>query len=155
MGLSMDTLTHSPGLETNGSARTEFLPSESPMVMSKQPLRGFQSREDDRAGALDSVAFRRACILIGTAAMTSAGCYEMYEVLQVGGVTTLEWMVLALFVLLFAWVAFSFTSAVAVFLVLLPPKPDSLGIDPTATLPTIRSRNAMLLPTYNEDPYRI
>ena len=39
--------------------------------------------------------------------MTMAACYEMYEVLQVGGVTTLEWMVLVLFVLLFAWVAFS------------------------------------------------
>ena len=151
----MDTLTHSPGLETNGSARTEFLPSESPMVMSKQPLRGFQSREDDRAGALDSVAFRRACILIGTAAMTIAGCYEMYEVLQVGGVTTLEWMVLFLFVLLFAWIAFSFTSALAGFVVLLFRIKDPLGIDPGAPLPSIGSKNAMLLPTYNEDPHRI
>jgi membrane glycosyltransferase len=151
----MDTLTHSPGLETNGTAQMEFLPSESPMVMSKQPLRGFQRSEDNQLGGLHSVAIRRACIFTGTAAMTIAGCYEMYEVLQVGGVTTLEWMVLFLFVLLFAWVAFSFMSALAGFVVLLFRIRDPLGIDPQAPLPSIGSKNAMLLPTYNEDPHRI
>ena len=39
--------------------------------------------------------------------------------------------------------------------VLLFRKKDELGIDPTAPLPAIRSRTAMLLPTYNEDPYRV
>ena len=79
----------------------------------------------------------------------------MYEVLQVGGVTVLEWMVLVLFVMLFAWIAFSFMSALAGFAVLLVPTNDPLGIDPDAPLPSIGSRNAMLLPIYNEDPYRI
>jgi len=125
------------------------------MVMSKQMFQGFQRREDNQKAALDSVALRRACIFTGTAAMTAAGCYEMYEVLQVGGVTILEWMVLFLFVLLFAWIAFSFMSALAGFVVLLFRTKDPLGIDPAAPLPSIGSRNAMLLPTYNEDPYRI
>jgi membrane glycosyltransferase len=79
----------------------------------------------------------------------------MYQVLQVGGVTTLEWMVLGLFVLLFTWIAFSFMSALAGFMVLLFRIRDPLGIDPDAPLPSIASRNAMLLPTYNENPYRI
>jgi membrane glycosyltransferase len=57
--------------------------------------------------------------------------------------------------LLFAWIALSFTSSLAGFVVLLFRAKDPLGIDPAAPLPTIRSRNAMLLPTYNEDPYRI
>ena len=87
--------------------------------------------------------------------MTVAACYEMYHVLAVGGVTWLEWMVLVLFVLLFAWVAFSFMSALAGFLVLLLRTPDTLGIAPWAALPTIRGTSAMLLPTYNEDPHRI
>src|SRR4030081_806402 len=151
----MDTLTRSSGVEVNGNPATEFLPSESPLAMSKQALRGFHRREDNRTDALHPVAFRRACILIGTAALTIAGCYEMYEVLQVGGVTTLEWMVLFLFVLLFAWIAFSFMSALAGFVVLLLRIKDPLGIDPTASLPPIGSKNAMLLPTYNEDPHRI
>jgi membrane glycosyltransferase len=30
-----------------------------------------------------------------------------------------------------------------------------LGIDPAAPLPELRSRTALLLPTYNEDPYRV
>ena len=151
----MDTLTQSPDLESGGSVRTQFLPPESPMVMSKQQFQGFQRREDNQEAPLDSVALRRACIFTGTAAMTAAGCYEMYEVLQVGGVTILEWMVLFLFVLLFAWIAFSFMSALAGFAVLLFRTKDPLGIDPAAPLPSIGSKNAMLLPTYNEDPYRI
>jgi membrane glycosyltransferase len=151
----MDTLTQNPDLESGGSVRTQFLPPESPMVMSKQQFQGFQRREDNQEAPLDSVALRRACIFTGTAAMTAAGCYEMYEVLQVGGVTILEWMVLFLFVLLFAWIAFSFMSALAGFAVLLFRTKDPLGIDPAAPLPSIGSKNAMLLPTYNEDPYRI
>ncbi len=87
--------------------------------------------------------------------MTGAGCYEMYEVLEVGGVTMLEWTVLFLFVPLFAWIAFSFMSALAGCAVLLFRTRDPMGIDPDAPLPSIGSRNAMLLPTYNEDPYRI
>ena len=149
----MDTLTQNP--KPGGGVQTQFLPPESPMVMSKQTFQGFQRREDNQKAALDSVALRRACIFTGTAAMTAAGCYEMYEVLQVGGVTILEWMVLFLFVLLFAWIAFSFMSALAGFAVLLFRTKDPLGIDPAAPLPSIGSRNAMLLPTYNEDPYRI
>jgi membrane glycosyltransferase len=149
----MDTLMQNPN--SGGGVRTQFLPPESPMVMSKQIFHAFQRREDNQKAAFDSVALRRACIFTGTAAMTAAGCYEMYEVLQVGGVTILEWMVLFLFVLLFAWIAFSFMSALAGFAVLLFRTKDPLGIDPAAPLPPIGSRNAMLLPTYNEDPHRI
>src|SRR5438552_2609053 len=151
----MDTLTQHPDIKPNGGSRAQFLPPESPMAMSKQPLRDFESRAGDQSAALESVALRRACIFAGTAAMTGAGCYEMYEVLQVGGVTMLEWTVLFLFVPLFAWIAFSFMSALAGFAVLLLRTRDPLGIDPDAPLPSIESRSAMLLPTYNEDPYRI
>jgi membrane glycosyltransferase len=151
----MDTLAQNPNLRSDGGAPMQFLPPESPMAMSKQPLHGFETRQDSQKPDWASIAPRRVCIFAGTAAMTIAGCYEMYEVLQVGGVTTLEWMVLSLFVLLFAWIAFSFMSALAGFAVLLFRGGDALGIDPVAPLPSISSKNAMLLPTYNEDPYRI
>ncbi|MDO9563164.1 MAG: glucans biosynthesis glucosyltransferase MdoH [Bradyrhizobium sp.] len=149
----MDTLTF-PKRAPGGGERVEFLPPESTLEMSTQALRNF----DRAVGAADSgpsFALRRAYIFIGTVALTLGGCYEMYQVLQVGGITTLEAMVLVLFVLLFAWIAFSFMSTLAGFFVLLLRKQDALAIDPDAPLPQVRSRNAMLLPTYNEDPYRI
>jgi membrane glycosyltransferase len=150
----MDTLVKVHGsMATDDIPLQDFLPRESAMEMPVQPLR--QLARQPNAAKLASVWPRRAVILAGTILMTMAGCYEMYEVLQIGGVTTLEWIVLGLFVLLFAWVAFSFMSALAGFLVLLFRTRDALGIDPGAALPSIRSRVAMLLPTYNEDPYRV
>jgi membrane glycosyltransferase len=151
----MDTVAHRPGSDGGDGTRTEFLPPESPTVMPKQSLRGFRSGEEKQRAVLSSMAFRRAWIFTGTAALTMAGCYEMHQVLNVGGVTALEWIVLCLFVLLFAWIAFSFMSTLAGFVVLLFRTRDPLGIDPDAPLPSIGSKNAMLLPTYNEDPGRI
>jgi membrane glycosyltransferase len=153
----MDTLRQHPDLKvSHRGLHGQFLPPESPLAMSKQQLRGNEpGKGEGRVVLAPVIAFRRACIFVGTALMTSAGCYEMYEVLQVGGVTILEWMVFILFVLLFTWIAFSFMSALAGFAVLLFRLKDPLGIDLNAPLPPIESRNAMLLPTYNEDPYQI
>jgi len=152
----MDTLTPATDPELKEDDRRHaFLPPESTLQMSMQPLREFQRQRRASDFGLRSITLPRACIFIGTATMTAAGCYEMYEVLQVGGITILEAIVLGLFVLLFAWVAFSFMSSLAGFVVLLFRRRDALGIDPTASLPPVISRNAMLLPTYNEDPRRI
>ena len=122
------------------------------MDMAVQPLRQFERQPVPRFAP---ILARRAFILAGTAILTVAGCYEMYEVLQVGGITVLESIILALFVLLFAWIALSFMSAFAGFALLLTRRKNELGIDPGAALPAIESRTAMLLPTYNEDPYRV
>ncbi len=152
----MDTLTPGPDSQSRTDVRrNEFLPPESALEMSTQPLRDFQRQRNIADFGLKSITLRRSCIFLGTAALTVAGCYEIYEVLQVGGITALEAMVLVLFVLLFAWVAFSFMSALAGFVVLLFRMRDALGIDPDAPLPAVSRRNAMLLPTYNEDPHRI
>jgi len=110
----MDTLTSTPGPEVfRDVRRLELLPPESMLEMSTQPLRDFQRQRGIADFGLKSITLRRAYIFLGTAALTLGGCYEMYEVLQVGGITTLEAMVLVLFVLLFAWVAFSFMSSLA------------------------------------------
>jgi membrane glycosyltransferase len=152
----MDTLRQKLSAKvSHGDRPMQFLPPESPLPMSKQDLRLPRQREHRENADLIPVPIRRAFIFGGTAAMTAAGCYEMYRVLQVGGVTILEWIVLVLFVLLFAWIAFSFMSTLAGFAVLLFGRTDRLGVDPHALLSPIASRNAMLLPTYNEDPFRI
>src|SRR5215213_4402988 len=150
----MDTLT-SPYRKTLPGQTVEFLPPESTLTMAPQALRSFPKAGSAADSGPKSITLRRAYIFIGTAALTLGGCYEMYQVLKVGGVTTLEAVVLALFVLLFAWIAFSFMSTLAGFFILLFRKGDALGFDLNAPLPQIRSRNAMLLPTYNEDPYRV
>jgi membrane glycosyltransferase len=130
----------------------DFLPAAAPTHMTMQALERF---EPSPACDFAPMLTRRGIVLSGTAILTAVGCNEMYRVLQVGGVTVLEWIILALFVLLFAWIAFSFMSALAGFFVLVARKKDELGIDPSAPLPAIHGRTAMLLPTYNEDPHRV
>jgi membrane glycosyltransferase len=137
----MDTLASHRARETGQISLNEFLPREAPMDMTVQPLRRFEPQPAPRFASMWA---RRGFIVTGTAVLTAAGCYEMYRVVQVGGVTVLEWIILALFVLLFAWIAFSFMSALAGFFVLLIRKKDELGIDPRAPLPMIHSRTAML-----------
>ena len=148
----MDTLAKAGGASPGDIPLHEFLPREAPIDMAAQPLRRF---EPPPAPDFSPMWTRRGFVLTGTAVLTAAGCYEMYRVLQVGGVTVLESLILGLFVLLFAWIAFSFMSALAGFFVLLTRKKNELGIDPDIPLPAIHSRTAMLLPTYNEDPYRV
>lgn len=149
----MGTVTRSPALAPY--AGQPYLPVEAPLAM--PPCRLDRPPEPDAARALTNrtVAARRWFVFSGTAALTGAGAYEMYDVLKVGGVTTLEGMVLALFVVLFAWIAFSFMSALAGFLVLLGSSRDVLPIETGGPLPGVAGRTAMLLPTYNEDPHHL
>src|SRR4051794_9949566 len=152
----MDTLTQHSSFDVGRSGQPEqFLPPETPLPMHTQQLRYFSRNKQQANAETGSVALRRGFILAGTGAMTVAGCYEMYRVLEVGGVTVLEWLVLALFVLLFAWVAVSFMSALAGFAVLLFRARDPLGINIDEPIAPVAGRTAMLLPTYNEDPHHI
>ena len=101
------------------------------------------------------IALRRAALLAATAALTALAAYQMYLVFAVGALTVLETAVLVLFVVLFAWVAFSFCTACAGFVALLLGRGRTLGIDEDAPLPTLSTRTALLAPTYNEDPVRL
>ncbi|RQH02712.1 glucans biosynthesis glucosyltransferase MdoH [Bradyrhizobium sp. RP6] len=151
----MDPLSTAPRPVVGEIASQRLLPHESPLPMAPGDLG--KDRVSDRipAQVAPTMVWRRGLILLSTAALTGAGGYEMYRVLQVGGVTVLEGMVLALFLVLLAWVAFSFASAVAGFVVLLNHRPDEVAFASGAELPAIASRTAMLLPTYNEDPHRL
>lgn len=127
--------------------RAEPLPANAPLPMPVQSL-----LQSARATAVRSpAAWRRVLIMITTAVLSAAGIYEMYQVLQVGGITVLEGVVLVLFAALFAWVALSFVSALAGFTVLCCGWRDDIGIMADGSVPAVSSRIAMLLPTYNED----
>jgi membrane glycosyltransferase len=149
----MGTLNAAPRQVAGNIATHRLLPRESPLPMAPGDLgkKGVPDRVP--APAAPAMAWRRGLIMLATAALTGAGGYEMYRVLEVGGVTVLEAMVLALFLVLLAWIAFSFASALAGFFVLLAHRSGAFA--PDAELPAIASRTAMLLPTYNEDPHQL
>lgn len=150
----MDPLKNSPSL-LPGAVADRFLPPESGLSM--EPCRLDRPKEPRRrpASLQAGLPLRRLFIFAGTALLTAAGGYQMYGVVKVGGVSVLEAMLLALFLVLLAWIAFSFMSAVAGFLVLLTRRQGGLAIDRDGPLPALSSRTAMLLPTYNEDPHHV
>ncbi len=114
-------------------------------------------RKFDRRGRRRWVAARhfhaplaaRLAIFGGAAALTLYGVREMYGVVAVGEITTLEWALVVLFVVNFAWIAFSFASSVYGFIWLLRSPP--LGALPQ----TLATKTAVVMPIYNEAPARV
>ena len=75
----------------------------------------------------------------------------MARLLEPMGFSVADGAMLTLFVLLFAWVAFAFVSAIAGFVLMWRAR----DLEPWRPQPIIFSRTALLMPTYNEDPGRI
>ncbi len=130
------------------------LPDEAPLDMPVQSLRRAPPRGRP-ATAPRGMAPRRLFVIGGAVVLAAAGAHEMYLVLHVGGMTTLEVLVLVLFVALFAWIALSFTSALAGFCSLLAGGGRRLLDPPGSPLPQLATRTALLMPTYNEFPARV
>jgi membrane glycosyltransferase len=92
----------------------------------------------------------RLLVFGGGLALTIYGGHEMYRVVEVGGVTALEWVLLILFVANFSWIALAFAGALAGFLWLLllsPKQPEPPG--------ALQHRTAVVMPVYNESPARV
>ena len=83
--------------------------------MPTQSLRAAPARRGTPVTEPRLIRTRRALVIGSAVAMTVAAIYEMYRVLAVNGPTLLAIVMLALFVALFAWIALSFTSALAGF----------------------------------------
>src|SRR5947209_20339899 len=144
----MDALRLAPSPQARA-----YLPPEAPLAMPVQSLRD-GARAPVRF-APPALAARRAFVF-GTALLLSIiAAYEMYLVLAVGGLTTLETVILGLFVILFAWVALSFASMLGGVIAMVTRRTRALDIDTNAPLPALHTRTALLLPTYNEDPDRV
>ncbi|HEY0334789.1 MAG TPA: glucans biosynthesis glucosyltransferase MdoH [Stenotrophomonas sp.] len=131
------------------------LPPEAPLSMPEQSLREGRLQDWRQRTSPMGIGLRRFYLIGGTAAMTLVASWLMLTVLWAGGLSILEGCLLALFVLLFAWVAMSFASAVAGFISVVFGRGRKLGIDPDAPLPVLSSRTALLMPTYNEEPGRL
>jgi membrane glycosyltransferase len=159
----MDQLTRAQPDGRTDSARS-FLPPEAPLAIPAQALRRDAAQQmRAAAGSGDAarparsrrVPLRRALVVGATLALTGFAAFQMYKVFSVGGITVLEGVVLALFVLLFVWILLSTVSALIGFVLELAGPGRDLGIDVAAPPPSIATQNALLLPTYNEDPRRV
>jgi membrane glycosyltransferase len=129
------------------------LPQEAPLAMPVQSLRD-GARATRLSIGLGSIAARRAFVFGVALALSIVAACEMYLVLAVGGLTTLEAVILILFVILFAWIALSFASMLGGLIAQATGRITLLDID-TDSLPAIETRNALLFPTYNEEPHRL
>ncbi|TLU72340.1 glucans biosynthesis glucosyltransferase MdoH [Lichenicoccus roseus] len=132
-----------------------FLPPEAPLGMKAQSLQARPGRSARPMTAPTLIGLRRLLVIGSAIALTLAAAREMYLVLNGAGPSLLGIVVLLLFVVLFAWIALAFTSAVAGFVSLLGHGGLSLGITRDGPLPELSARTALLMPTYNENPARV
>lgn len=107
------------------------------------------------------MALRRAGMVLAVSGTTVAGALLMLGIMAGDGLTLLEAGILALFAPSFAWISLAFWNGVAGFSLQLlrldpltlerRPAPGKVG-EGSAPL---RSRVALVMPTYNEDPERV
>jgi membrane glycosyltransferase len=129
-----------------GAAGAAALPADAPLAMPVQSLRAASPRTGRPTTELRAIGLRRAYVVLGAVAMTVAGGHEMYRVLDVGGLTVMECLILALYVALFAWIALAFTSALAGFFAMLAGGGLAPGVCRDGPLAAPALRTALLMP---------
>jgi membrane glycosyltransferase len=140
---------------TATASGSRALPDEAPLAMPVQSLSKSPPPARRPPSSPRLILPRRLLVIGGAAALTVAGTVQMYKVFAVNGATPLATVMLALFLALFAWIALSFTSALAGFCSLIAGGGRRLETGDDGPLPRLTTRTALLLPTYNEQPARI
>ena len=151
MGVPLDSLTRERAASADGPA----LPEEAPLAMPVQSLRERPPVQSRPATEARRIGLRRLLVIGGAVALTGIAAEEMYRVLAVSGLTLLECVILGFYVALFAWIALSFTSALAGFCSVVAGGGLPLGLSRAGPLPDLAYRTALLMPTYNEPPARV
>ena len=114
-----------------------------PLAMPEQPL----DLAAAGPGFPETAGCNRALVLAATGLATLVAAGPFARLLLHGGLTVLEAAILGLFVLLFAWTAFSAVSAVAGFCILWSRRWRQEERRPAP----LASRTAILVPVHNED----
>ena len=148
MAVSLDALSRTRWSLPSEAAPEPPLPPEHRLVMPTQSLATW-SAEDRRDSAARRVRgtpwLARLVVYGGAALLTAYGAREMYFVVSVSRTTVLQYLLLALFVVNFSWIALAFMSAILGL--------ARLGLGARhAPLPTkaLGSRTAIVMPVYNE-----
>lgn len=131
------------------------LPKLAPLPMPEQSLRHGRLRVPRQRTSPAAIVWRRFYLIALTTLSTTYASWAMIMVFLPQGVNILDICLIALFVLLFAWITLSFASALAGFFCIVFGAGGKLGIDPQRPLPQLQTRTALLMPTYHEDPRRL
>lgn len=149
----MDALTDRP-LSLPPLRERQAMPAHAPLVMPTQSLRRWSDADRRPLVAPDlwrTPWFARLVAFGGMLAITGAGSWQMYKVVEAGGVTLLEWAFLIFFVVNFSWIALAFTTGLLGLGHLLRH-----GLNRKPELPdALRERTALVMPIYNESPARV
>jgi membrane glycosyltransferase len=124
------------------------LPDEAPLDMPAQSLRDAVRRRP--APNRSPAAVRLSGLIAATLSITGIALSPVCRLLGADTFGPLDLVIIALVALLFAWTAFAFLSALAGFLAGRGHAACELKIAADGPPPTLSSRNAVLLPIYNE-----
>ena len=122
------------------------LPAPAPLAMPEQRL----DQGPSHLAPIIDVGLRRVLLIGLTLALTAAAGWRMADILAPGGLGLADLGMLALFCVLFAWIAFAFLSGAAGLV--LTWRGARARWRPR---PVIFTRTALLAPVYNEDPHRV
>ena len=147
----MDAVNTTAAVEDELTAQGS-MPPPAPLSMPVQKLKRYDRSLKHKALAPQlwhTPLVSRLFVFGGALALTVYGAIEMYGVVNVGAITVLKWALLVLFVANFSWIALAFTSGLLGFLWLLTQR------KPPAHDTPLTSRNAIVMPIYNEAPSRV
>jgi membrane glycosyltransferase len=130
------------------------MPPESHLEMPVQSLSRFDKATEQRRWSAPELAkipiFVRLIVFGGGGVLTCWGGYEMYRVIDVGGMTYLKLSLLFLFLANFSWIALAFSVGVVGFVHLMMKRAKT-----PAAPKTLRTHTAVVMPIYNEAPSRV
>jgi len=102
------------------------------------------------------LGLRRGIFFSSILFLTSLACWVMADILWRGGMTPLEWVLLFLFLPLFALVTFGFMQATVGFIMILKGDPVNVArFTPAEAVPDPASVTALVFPVCNEDVSRV
>ncbi|MEM9223172.1 MAG: glucans biosynthesis glucosyltransferase MdoH [Pseudomonadota bacterium] len=119
-------------------------PPLSPLAMPAQDLFGPHRPLLQKRAVCARVLGARVVLTAITIAATVYACREMHGAASPGDVAPLEWLLIAVFAIAFAWIAFSAANALTGLLLPHRPRPTVEG--------SAAGKTALVMPVYNEDP---
>lgn len=133
------------------AAAFSAMPPQRARAMPVQPISRKQAGRRKAPATGIRVRWRRAIVLGGTALLGAAAIFQMSRVLEIGGMTPIEIVLLVLFSVSFTWIGLTLVTALAGLAVRLARRPAPRDEEDA----TVEGRTAVVMPAYNEQPERI